>query len=140
MVKEGEIEQQKSSLAKKLANACKGLIYISETDAAVVPFVAGHAEETSLKSLQKFIDSDSDVPVEEIDYEHFFDRLTKKRVWHGDNETERAQRFANLKSILDDELTDLIVCKVGRIRIDIFVAGIDENGNLAGIKTFAVET
>jgi hypothetical protein len=32
------------------------------------------------------------------------------------------------------------VFKVGRVELDIYVVGLDENGNLMGIKTKAVET
>jgi hypothetical protein len=42
--------------------------------------------------------------------------------------------------LLEENLADLTVFRIGSIRIDIYVVGLDADGNLAGIKTKAVET
>jgi hypothetical protein len=41
---------------------------------------------------------------------------------------------------LENELEDIRVIRVGRIQVDIYVIGNTKDGEVAGIKTFAVET
>ena len=55
-------------------------------------------------------------------------------------EKENAKKFGELYALLDERLRDLTLFRFGTIRIDIIVAGIDSEGNAAGIRTFAVET
>jgi hypothetical protein len=45
-----------------------------------------------------------------------------------------------LRQFLEQNLTDLKVFRIGRIRLDVYVVGLDSEGNLAGVKTVAVET
>ncbi len=49
-------------------------------------------------------------------------------------------KFKRLKQLLIENLNELHVYRVGRVAIDIFVVGRDREGNLAGIKTKAIET
>lgn len=51
-----------------------------------------------------------------------------------------AKKFLELQTLLEENLHDLKVFKLGRIRLDIYAVGIDRNGNPLGIKTQAVET
>jgi hypothetical protein len=43
-------------------------------------------------------------------------------------------------TILSKRLRDAKVYRIGKIEIPCYVAGIDSKGNLAGLKTVAVET
>jgi hypothetical protein len=60
--------------------------------------------------------------------------------WYGEEEKEIAQKFARLKVFLEQNLKDLKVLKVGRIKLDVYIVGLDDKDQLAGIKTKAVET
>ncbi len=44
------------------------------------------------------------------------------------------------KNLLEANLRDLRVFKIGEIQIDIYVVGLDVENNLTGIQTKAVET
>lgn len=81
-----------------------------------------------------------DALVETVSADAFFERLIAINEWFGDSEKERAARFARLKAELAASLSDLTVFRIGRIRIDIYVVGIDAEGRLAGIATKSVET
>jgi hypothetical protein len=122
----------------EVSDAVKDLFYISETDSEIFPFTGKEAESVSAEELLGQIGSRG--PVEERDFEEFFDRLTKLQEWFGDEETRAANRFAELREILKKHLADLKVFKVGRIEVDIFIVGLDENGILRGVRTKAVET
>jgi hypothetical protein len=78
--------------------------------------------------------------VGERGFEEIFARLTRVYEGGGEEQAARAGRFAALKGLMESNLRDLKVFKVGRINVDIYIVGIDEDGNLSGVKTQAVET
>jgi len=128
------------SFAASVARASDGLIYISETDADIIPFTGEKVDEVTASAVAAQAGLPPEAPVEEVDAELFFERLTRPRDWHGERERERAVRFAGLRSVLKAHLKDLKVFRFGRIRIDIYVAGKSGDGCLAGVMTRAVET
>ena len=73
-------------------------------------------------------------------FEEFFSRLTRVQDWHAEAEKERVRRFLKLRKLLRENLKETTVLRIGRIRIDIYVVGVDRYGKLAGIRTKAVET
>lgn len=123
-----------------LAKALTGLIYISETDADILPFTGDKTSEVTALEIRKQSGTPSDVTIETVDPEGFFERLTTIKEWFGDVEKERAARFLKLKEELMRNLTQLKVFRIGTIRVDIYVVGIDTGGRLVGVKTRAVET
>ncbi len=127
-------------LAGLIEKACSGLIYISETDAPIELFAAGRADSVTRKTILEKTGHPADTPVEETDLIRFFARLTRVEDWYPGERKADAKRFARLKKILEENLTDLRVFKTGKIRLDIFAVGLDKDGRLMGIKTKAVET
>ena len=126
---------------KKLAAACDGLLYVSETDAAVEPVAFPASENTPRRDLIKtLLDAGSGSKISKFDPAEFFGRLTAKRDWHGEKEQERAAGFRRLMELLESELSHLTVYRVGKIRIEIFVLGRTRGGTVAGVRTRAVET
>jgi len=119
-----------------LEEACRGLTFISETDAELLPFHHAFGRGANLKLAGQT----ARAPVEEPDFEEFFARLTIEKDWFGDEEKQRAERFARLRGVLREHLRDLRILRSGRIHIDILIAGIDQSGHLAGVRTWAVET
>ncbi len=127
-------------MKQTLKSLTKDLIYVSETDAEIVPFVLGKAETVTVEEMIRQTGEGPNEPVAVVETEAFFARLTAIRDWFGPQETRRADRFKALKNYLDKELKDIKVFKVGKIRITIYVVGIDRHGRLSGVKTMAVET
>jgi len=127
-------------LAKQIRQISEGLYYISETDAEIFPFTGTKTDAVTKENLLSQTGNKPDAPVEERDFTDFFTRLTKIQDWFGDEEKQTAAKYARLKELLERNLKELKVFKVGRIEIDIYVVGLDAQGNLAGIKTKAVET
>ena len=134
------IETEQENLARKLTVLCDGLYYISETDSPVLVFHGGAAGAVSREELLRVTGTPADAPVEEVGFKQLFEKLTAHRDWHGDAERQRSERFRQIGEILESSLTDLKVFRVGRIRIDIYVVGMDQAGNLTGVMTKAVET
>lgn len=118
----------------------KGLVYISETDAAVIPFTGGTSPAVTAEEILRHTGQGADTTVETITAADFFDRLTKVKDWFGDTEIKRARQYAELRAELERTLIGLTVFKVGRVQIDLYIVGLDEDGRLAGVRTKAVET
>lgn len=127
-----------ATLVERIKKASEGLFYISETDAEILPFVGEKARAVDIKTLLN--QTRSDAPVEERDFAEFFKRLTENQEWFGTEEIKNANRFADLRDLLEENLKNIKVFKVGRIELDIYIVGLDERNVLTGIRTKAVET
>ena len=122
------------------SQASKGLMYISESDAEVTPFVDGSADSVTKEAVLQAAGKPPGTRVEEVDFDEFFARLSETKDWYGDEEKKRAGRFARLSEVLQGYLRELKVFRLGRVQVDIYIVGLDETGHLAGVKTQAVET
>ena len=131
--KETDFPQQ----IKKIAD---GLYYISETDAEILPFVGKKSQAVTIEEIRNQFEGANKSEIVEKDFTTFFARLTEIQDWFGEEEKATSQKFSDLKSLLEKNLKDLRVFKVGKIQIDIYVVGLDGESNLMGIKTKAVET
>ncbi len=128
------------ALKRQIKEACKGLYFISETDAEISPFFGKQAGTVTKEEILSQTESAINAPVEERSFAEFFARLTEIQDWFGDEEKATAQKFADLKDLLERNLRDLKVFKVGKIQLDVLAVGLDAENNLLGIKTKAVET
>ncbi len=126
------------SLSERIEETVRDLYYISETDSELFPFVGEKADDVSANELLRQLGRND--PVEERNFEDFFKRLTEYQEWFGEEETKTANRFSELKELLEKKLSEIKVFKVGRIEVDVYIVGLDENNVLAGVWTKAVET
>src|SRR5687768_1143030 len=137
---EGE-RYDNDGLKRELEALCEGLVFISERDAPVVPFFGPKIDEVSPDLFRKLLGPTSkNEPIESVDVDEFFARLTADKDWHDGRQRSNAKKYRRLKKLLEGELRYSRVFKVGRIQIDIYIVGIDREGNLAGVRTNAVET
>lgn len=127
-------------LKESISSAAHGLIYISETDAEITPFEGGTADGVTAANLLAQTGHGADAAVEERGFDEIFARLTRVYEGGGEEQAARAGRFESLKQTLAQELTDIKVFKVGKINVDIYIVGLDPDGNLSGVQTKAVET
>jgi hypothetical protein len=123
-----------------LEKACEKLIFISETDSAVEPFIDSAIDVIDTGSVARALDRKPTEAVEQLDLRTFFEKLTRPREWHNESQKRLTQRFAELEKLLEENLEDPKVFRFGTIRIDMFAVGKNSDGDLAGVKTMAVET
>ena len=135
-----DAEKPKVDLSQQIKTAAEGLWYISETDAEISPFTGSRSGAVTKENLLAQIGKPEDTPVEERGFDEMLERFITIKDWFGDEEKATAEKFAALKSLLEKNLTDLKVFKVGKIEVEIYFVGLDAEGNLAGIQTKAVET
>lgn len=140
MTKQKKKTFKKDRFEDAIRTACEGLFYPSETDAEIIPVFGGKEIKRSRETILQAIGLKDKATVEERSFVEFFSRLTKIQDWFTQIETRNSRRFLKLQKVLEENLDDLIVLRTGRIQIDIYVVGVDAAGNLAGIKTKAVET
>lgn len=131
---------KKESFEVAVKTACEGLLYPSETDAEILPVFGGTSKGGPREMILNEMGLKEPDAIEERTVVEFFARLTKIQDWFTQPEIEKADRFLKLQKLLEENLEDLTVLRTGRIQIDIYVVGIDEDGRVAGIKTKAVET
>lgn len=131
---------KESNLREQLTSVCRGLIYTSETDSKVDPFFGCKTKSITKKIVLEMTGSQTSSHIDEVGFDKFFERLTAEREWYVTAQRKNAKGFAKLKKLLESELKKIRVFRIGRIRIDTYVVGIDCEGNIAGVKTFAVET
>ena len=140
MITPQKTDAQKSDITGQIKKAAANLFYISETDAEILSFAGKQAHGVTIDEIRKQTENALELPIEEKDFTEFFARLTAIKDGFGDEEKATAQKFIRLKNLLEANLRDLRVFKIGEIQIDIYVVGLDVENNLTGIRTKAVET
>lgn len=128
-------EENKEFSLEEFSMLTEGVIFISETDAGLEPFVEKQGTQ-DLRARRKSSAEDS----EEVSFDKFFNRLTARREWHTAADQKRTAAFSRIRKYLEKHLTDLRVVRSGKIRIDIAVFGKTPDGSFAGFRTRAVET
>ena len=79
-------------------------------------------------------------PVTTQDFKQFFHPAVKEDDWHDDEEKIERQKYQSLVKLLQKNLENLTVYKVGKIEVDVFITGKQETGEWIALKTMSVET
>ncbi len=140
MKKPDVMKSKEIDLRLQIKKITDGLFYTSETDAEILPFNGKKAQAVTCEEILAQTGNNPDSAVEERNFMEFFSRLTEIQDWFGDEEKTAAQKFTDLKDLLEKNLKDLKVFKVGKIQLDVYAVGLDAESNVIGIQTKAVET
>lgn len=133
-------ENEKTTLSDRIEKACRGLVYISETDSEVEPFRGAKAAGTGTDDFRYAAEIGSDIEIESGDVYEFMERLSQKHEWHSGRDEQNAAGFRELFKLLKKELNDLRLYRVGRVSLQIYVVGIDKKGRMRGVRMRSVET
>ena len=145
------------SLREELEQASAGLSYMSESD---YPFRFFTLPAEGLKDLtaEGFLNClglsqqllgelgvQTEQLVEEQSLEDFFPNEDDLAERHGaeTDDPKVANEWKKLQQMLaalDERLRGVKVFRVGQVEIRCYIAGLDEQGNLAGLATTAIET
>lgn len=129
------------SLLPELRSACEDLLWLSETDA---PFevICWPEQPPPLtpQDLLRLGGCPADTPIQTSRLEDFFGPATTEQDWFGAAEKAQAERYRHLQHLLTSRLEDPQVYRLGEVEVTIYVLGYTGDGQLAGVKTFAVET
>jgi hypothetical protein len=128
-----------AQILEELKEATRGLTFMSEADYPFEVFDWGKAEPTP-EFLRGLDNSAADSPVETRTAAQFFRAATSEPDWKGAQELAVAKRFQALLRLLEENLSDLKVFRVGTINIPVYVAGRSASGAWLGVSTRVVET
>lgn len=123
-----------------ISRACEGLVYISETDAPVTPVDLGTADTINGEIILQRGGLEVGIEINEVEVDRFFAKLTAIKEGQSNSQKARAKKFLALGKILEKDLRSLKVYRFGRVRIEIYVVGLDDAGHIVGVRTLAVET
>ena len=145
------------ALREELEKAAEGLSHTSESDSPfryftlpVMTEIAPSAEGflnclgLSIMCLED-LNLQANQLIEETPFDGFFPDLEALAMYAGTDASDpevvaENERFRNLEEVIKRRLRDVKVFRVGKVEVHCYVAGLDESGAFAGLKTIAVET
>jgi hypothetical protein len=116
-----------NELLNELKKATEGLLYPSESDSPLEPFVWENAEN-AVDEVRRLSNEPAERPCRAESVEEFFEMV------------EEAKGFPELYRTLRGILTDMRVYRFGGIEVAVYLVGRAADGRLAGFKTMSVET
>jgi hypothetical protein len=120
--------------------AVKGLLYMSEKDAPFKVVPLNVDDSITPQNVAELVGQRAGTPVEEVSTAHFFGELTQVRKWHAEDDKAVVKRYQDLVALLRQQLHDLRIFKVGRVKVKIVIAGQTEDGQWIAIETDSLET
>lgn len=131
-----------SSPPPALAAAAAGLLFISESDYPLEPVVVASPGSPGpvAAALLQYLGLPPETPVQEQSLAYFLRNHTRQDPGFSLEKLERARQFNHLQQVLEQELRDIKVYRVGQIQVQAFVLGRDARGQLSGLKTTLIET
>ncbi|HEX2209014.1 MAG TPA: nuclease A inhibitor family protein [Longimicrobium sp.] len=128
------------ALRERLEKASEGLTYTSESDRPFEFFFlpGGGDAPPGEEAFGRLIGAAG--AVEERDLDDFFMRHAETSDPY-DAEAQRIRpRYEALRELLRTSLRGTTVYRTGRVEVQCYVIGGDGRGNLAGVRTVAIET
>jgi hypothetical protein len=124
-------KKQQRSVLDELKKASKGLVFTSETDAPLEPFLWKNPGKLTHEQLVELSDAEEGSDVEEMSLDDFFRAVPQ----------EDRPQFDQLAKVLKQRLTGVKVYKVGdEAEREVYIAGQTPEGQWAGLKTTVVES
>lgn len=132
-----------AALRQRLEHAASGLLYTSEGDFPFeffsVPSSSGDGVLTTAR-FAALLRLPAGTPVEE----RTLDAFLAPHIERVDPRDARSQalrpRYEQLKRVLLDALRGVRVFRVGSVELRCYIVGVDDEGNLTGLATTAIET
>jgi len=123
--------KKKHPVLGALQKASKGLVFMSEEDAPLKPFLWEDGLAATKANVLKRAGAKPRTPVEMMDLDDFFRAVPK----------EVRPKFEKLLLVLKEQLSGAKVYKLGKEpEKQVYVVGKTGDGALAGVKTTVVET
>jgi hypothetical protein len=130
------------TLRDSLLAASSGLLWMSESDYPFDYFARPGAATQPLTAarLLTLLGRPSSTPVEIRTLDDMFSWITRDDPEMDEWERTNAVGYRALRAVLDRELRDMRVWKVGRIQVEIYFIGTTACGDIAGLSSISIET
>ncbi len=130
-----------SSAATALEEASRGLLMPSESDYPFIPFVWKQRAAPTLTParLLKLAGHAPDESVVIVGLADFFRNVAQPQPWHDPVQAAQVRQFRRLVNVLEANLTDIRVYRVGTVHVDVYIVG-EAGRDLVGLSTVVIET
>ena len=137
-----ETSVAKKSAVELLKESVVDVLYPSESDEKlkVIDWQADHPAPFSPILFRKYIGLTPSDRVETLPWEKFFTVVLDKQDWWTAFEIERAEKFARIKAIMQENLKELEYLRAGRVEVEAYLIGKDFEGKWKGLKTLIIES
>jgi hypothetical protein len=127
-----------------LAAATDGLLWMSESDYPFQyferPGAGARADVLTRAGFLALLGKPTSTPVEVRTLADMLSFVTRDDPTMTPEERATAARYRKLRSLLEANLQGITVLKVGRIEIEVYFVGRTRCGDVAGLRTTAIET
>ena len=127
-------------LIAELQQATRGLLFMSESDYPFEVFKWEGVAEPSPDFLRGLTKENDTAPIEALTVADFFRVAASEPEWKGEAELVTARKFQALMKLLEKNLSNLRVWRVGTINMPVYIVGRAASGTLIGVSTRSVET
>jgi hypothetical protein len=124
----------------RIAKAADGLLFSSEADYPLEPFVWTDPAPFSPDLLYKLTTLPPSTSVRKEDIDHFFAPMLNPASGNTPQARKRRTRFGQLVRLLRQSFSDLAVYKLGSIEMPTFIVGRLADGTIGGFRTTVVKT
>jgi hypothetical protein len=130
------------ALRASIEAAAEGLLYTSESDRPFeFVFLPGAGDlPPGPRAFAAQVGASEGAPAEERTLDDFFARHAETADPYDVQAQRIRPRYEALRELLRTALRGTTVYRVGRVEVECWVVGGDGRGNLAGVRTVAVET
>jgi hypothetical protein len=127
-------------LCGELREATRGLLFMSESDYPFEVVRWEGLEAVSPEHLRGVSGQGATAPVEERTIADFFRVAAGEPEWKDEAQRLVARRYQQLARLLEANLAEVKVYRVGAINIGVYVVGRSKEGSWLGLSTRVVET
>lgn len=125
-------------LQEEIAELTDNLLYPSESDEPVHPVIWREIEQLTPQELLALTGENGEVKQQGVN--QFFAAVTQEEDWFGEEERHTCHRFRQLRELLEKQLKDLRVYRVGKGEAKVYLVGKAADGSWQGVETVVVET
>jgi hypothetical protein len=129
-----------AELEPVLETQVTGMLYMSESDYPLTYVTYGMQGAPTIDKLRAATGTAASTKIEQVSFADLFDQLSNPYDPSDPYVVDYAMKYAALRMVLEQNLTDLTVIRVGEISIDVYIVGQTSCGELVGLKTTSIET
>lgn len=129
-----------AALDTALASAAQGMTYMSESDYPLTVVDHAGAGAPTIAKLRALEHVAAGTAVEQRSFAAFMDKVGTAYDPNDPYIVEYAAKWRALRAVMEQDLTDLTVIRVGTISITVYLVGTSACGDLVGFSTTSIET
>ena len=123
-----------------LTTEVAGMLFTSESDYPLEVISFGQVGSPTIDNLRALTGTAAGTLIEQRNFNDLFYRLTEVYDESDPYVVENAERYLGLRAVMEDNLSELTVIRIGEIQIGVYFLGVTDCGELIAVKTTSIET